>query len=463
MATRRMMRDPSTSRRAWADATNATAPSEGAKLVYEQEHAFFGDAVHRWRLGNGLTVLVLVDSSAPVATYHTWFKVGSRHERQGKTGLAHLFEHLMFNETENLRAGSFDRKLEESGAETNAATWVDWTYYYESLPADRIKLAIRLEAERMSRLVLRSPQVESEKEVVANERRYRVDDDVEGAANELLYKVAFEKHPYGWPTIGWMEDIQGFTPEDCVAFYKTYYAPNNATLVVVGDVRERDVLVAIRNAYGGVAAQPIPPEDITPEPHQLARREVEIRKPTATEKLLLAFKGPGLGDADHATLSVLSEVLFAGRVSRLYRSLVVTRELATDVRGSVSAFRDPGLFECWATARGNHTTREIQAVMEEEFERAKVDVVSEEELARAKARLELGLLQQLETIPGKAEQIGFYETVLNDPAFAFRRVDAFRHASAADLRRVARRYLVDSGATIVRVLPESQASRETAA
>src|SRR5580698_1859236 len=171
----------------------------------------------------------------------------------------------------------------------------------------------------MHRLILREPQVASEKEVVANERRYRVDDDVEGLANELLYKTAFESHPYRWPTIGWMDDIQGFTPEDCAAFYRTYYAPNNATIVVVGDVRERDLLVAIRDAYGSIPAQIIPAEDIVPEPYQREARELEVRKPTATQKLLLAFKGPALGDADHATMTVLSEVLFAGRASRLYR------------------------------------------------------------------------------------------------------------------------------------------------
>jgi len=431
-------------------------------LTYEGAHAFGGDTLHRWRLANGLTVLVLVDASAPVATYHTWFNVGSRHEHPGKTGLAHLFEHLMFNETENLPAGTFDRKLEENGAETNAATWVDWTYYYESLPADRIKLAVKLEAERMARLVLREPQVKSEKEVVANERRYRVDDDVEGSANELLYKTAFTRHPYGWPTIGWMEDIQGFSPEDCVAFYRTYYAPNNATVVVVGDLRERDLLAAIVREYGSLPSQPIPPEDIHPEPPQLDARDIEVRKPTATQKLLLAFKGPALGDADHTTLSVLSEVLFGGRSARLYRSLVVEKELATDIRGWVSTFRDPGLFECWATARAAHTTQEIQRVMDEAFERVCKDVVSDDELGRAKARLELGLLQQLETIPGKAEQIGFYETVLGDPAHAFQRVEGYRRVTVGDLRRVARRYLATGGRTIVRVVPDASAPAEAA-
>ena len=449
-------RDPAAQRREWA----AGIPGRG--LTYERAHSFGVETLHRWRLDNGLTVLLLVDASAPVASYHTWFKVGSRHEKPGKTGLAHLFEHLMFNETETMKAGVFDRKLEESGAETNAATWVDWTYYHESLPADRIKLAVKLEAERMTRLVLRDAQVTSEKEVVANERRFRVDDDVEGAANELLYKAAFPEHPYGWPTIGWMQDIQGFTPEDCVAFYRTYYAPNNATVVIVGDVRERDLLLAIRDAYGAIPAQTVPPEDIIPDPPQLEMREQEIRKPTATEKLLLAFKGPALGDADHTTLSVLSEVLFGGRAARLYRSLVVDKELATDLRGWVSTFRDPGLFECWATARERHTTRELQAVIDAALAAVRSDVVTEDELARAKARLELGLLQQLETIPGKAEQIGFFETVLGDPAHAFDRVEAFRRTTVGDLRRVARRYLVDRARTIVRVLPETTPSAEAA-
>jgi zinc protease len=449
------MSDPAATRHAWAEQANASHEhGENGKLFYEGAIAFGGETLQRWRLGNGLSVLVLVDASAPVVAYHTWFNVGSRHERPGKTGLAHLFEHLMFGETENLKAGVFDRKLEESGAETNAATWADWTYYHELLPADRLRLAVRLEAERMQHLVLREPQVASEKEVVANERRYRVDDDVEGLANELLYKTAFVAHSYQWPTIGWMEDIKNFTPEDCVAFYNTYYTPNNATVVVAGDVRERTLLLWIREAYGGIPAQAIPAEDVTPEPPQIEERRLELRKPTASEKLLVAFKGPALGDADHATMSVLSEVLFGGRAARLYRTLVVDKELAIDVRGWVSTFRDPGLFECSATARAAHTAFEILPVFDEAFARVRAEVVGDEELARAKARLELGSLQQLETVSGKAEQIGFFETVLGEPAHAFRRVEAYRRVTAGDLRRVARRYLVDTARTVLRVAPE---------
>ncbi|MEI7894200.1 MAG: pitrilysin family protein [Myxococcales bacterium] len=419
---------------------------------YDGPSAFGNDWIHRYRLGNGLKVLVLVDRSAPIATYHTWFSVGSRHERPGKTGLAHFFEHLMFGPTENHAAGEFDRRLEENGAESNAATWVDWTFYHESLPSDRLDLAIELEAERMAKLVLQEPQVANEREVVANERRQRVEDDIEGAANELLYKTAFTTHPYRWPTIGWMEDIQSYSPDDCAAFYRTYYAPNNACVVVVGDVDEPSLIAKIHAAYSSIASSIVPPEDTEPEPAQREDRDVSLTRPTATEKLLMAYHGPALGDVDHAVLTVLGEVLSGGRASRLHRRLVLQLEIATDVRVWTSTFSDPGLFEVYATARGEHTTAELLQVIDEELARVRSDVVTDDELARAKARLELSLLHSLDTVSGKAEQIGFYETVLGEPAAAFRRLDAYRRTTAAEIRKAARRHLTTR--TIVRVLPD---------
>jgi zinc protease len=437
---------------------NSATPSENARWTFDGTHAF-GEGedaprVSGFTLGNGLRLLFLDDASAPVLSYFTWFSVGSRHERPGKTGLAHLFEHLMFNETETLKAGEFDRTLEENGAESNAATWVDWTYYYESVPADRFALVVQLESERMARLVLRDPQVASEKDVVANERRYRVDDDVEGAANEALYRTAFTKHPYHWPTIGWMEDILGFTPGDCEGFYKTYYAPNNALLVVVGDVRVEDVLREVQARYGGLAPAAVPVEDSEPEPPQLEAREVELKKPTTTEKIMIGYHGPALGDAEHAALTALNEVLFGGRASRAHQALVIKGELASEVRGWVSTFRDPGLYELYAAAREGRTAAELLAALDAEIERARRDVVSDEELARAKARLELSALQQLESTSGKAEQIGFYEVVLGDPAGIFRRLEAYRRLTASDLRKAARRYFTGAARTIVRVVPD---------
>lgn len=445
-------------------AAGVNAKSKSDALVhYLGQHAFGPSRVLRYGLSNGLTLLLLHDESAPVVSYFTWFKVGSRHEKPGKTGLAHLFEHLMFNETKHLKAGEFDKKLEENGAESNAATWVDWTYYHESVPRDRLPLVIKLESDRMHNLILREAQVTSEKEVVANERRYRVDDDVEGAASELLYKTAFTKHPYQWPTIGWMEDIQAFTPEDCGAFYKTYYAPNNAVVVVVGDFSEKRLLELVRDAYGELPTAIIPPDDGHPEPPQLEPRIVEIKKPTATEKLLVGYHGPSLGDADHAPLTLLNEVLFGGRASRLYRALIIEGEICTDLRAWVSTFADGGLYEIYATARTGKTIADIEAVLYPELARARDEIVTDDELVRAKARLELGLLQSLETMGGKAEQIGFYETVLGDPSAAFQRLEVYRRLTASDLRKAARRYIKDHGRTCIRVLPDESVSEEEAA
>jgi zinc protease len=440
------------------DQVNSTKKTDLETWTLTDTVSFGAAPVHVLTLGNGLRLLLLVDDSAKVVSYFTWYRVGSRHEKPGKTGLAHLFEHLMFNETEGLAAGEFDRKLEENGAESNAATWLDWTYYYESLPSDRFGLAVTLESERMARLVLREPQVASEKEVVANERRYRVEDDVEGTANELLYKHAFVKHAYHWPTIGWMDDIKNFTPEDCADFYRTYYAPNNATLVVVGAVKIKDVLLKIRDAYGKLAPSAIPVEDTTPEPFQLEERRIEVKKPTASEKVILGYRGPALGDNDHPALVVLSEILFGGRASRLYEKLVIEKELVTDLRGWASTFRDPGLFEMFFYARGEHTCEEILDALEPEVARLHSDVVTNEELDRAKARLELGLVSTLDTVSGKAEQLGFYDTVLGDPAGAFGRLAAYRRVSAGDIRTAARRYLNPQQRTMVIVRRDGAAS-----
>ena len=316
-------------------------------------------------------------------------------------------------------------------------------------------LVIELEADRMAHLVLRDAQVTSEKEVVANERRYRVDDDVEGIASELLYRTAFERHNYGWPTIGWMQDIQGFVPSDCEAFYKTYYAPNNATIVIVGDVREADVLARLRKAYGALPRADIPEEDTFPEPPQTEERTTVLRKPTATEKLVIGYHGPALGDPDHAALTVLQEILFGGRAAAGHRAMVIDQELASDVRGWTSTFRDPGLFEVFVTARAGKTKDDLLPVLDREMGRLRDELVTPDELQCAKARLELGGLQALDTASGKAEQIGFYDTVLGDPAGVFRRLEAYRRVTAGDVRRVARRFLVSNARTIVHVVPDA--------
>ena len=271
-----------------------------------------------------------------------------------------------------------------------------------------------------------------------------------------MYREAYKEHAYGIPTIGWMEDIQSFTPEDCLAFYRTYYTPNNATLVLVGDVDLEATLGEISDQFGPLTPSEIPPEDVHPEPPQTAERRLVIEKPTMTDRLAIGFKGPALGDFDHAPLVILNEILFGGRSSRLHRRLVKELELATEVRGWVGTFRDPSLYDIGLVAREGITSQAIEAIFDEEIEKVRAQAVTLEELERAKSRLELGTLQSLEAVSGRAETIGFYETVLGEPGALFTKLDAYRRVSASDVLRVARRYLGKSARTVIEVHPSEE-------
>ncbi len=415
----------------------------------------FGDALtlRRFRLGNGLTVLTLLDRSAPTVSYHTWFRVGSRDERPGKTGLAHLFEHLMFSETRNRAHGEFDRLMERAGAEANAATWTDWTCYYENAPRDALPLLIELEADRMSNLVLRAPQVTSEKEVVANERKQRVDDDVEGKALELLYDNAFRQHPYRWPTIGWMQDIRGFTVRDCQAFYKAHYAPNNATVVIAGDFSEHKALSVVQKHYGDMSASSDTRKKKRPkEPAQRTERVLQLTAPTPTEKLLLGYHAPSFSDPDTPALVIANDVLFGGLSSRLHRLFCLDEEIALSVRGSISPFVDPGLFEMWIFLHEGKRKEDALALLDREIERLGSEGPSAVELDKAINQLELSFLHSMETAGGKAEQVGFYETVANDGAAVFERLAAYRAVTADAVKRAVKKYLRPSRRTRVEIL-----------
>ncbi|MFW5740267.1 MAG: M16 family metallopeptidase, partial [Myxococcota bacterium] len=442
-----------------------TQPEEGRRVVAHERSLPYGPnlRVNCHRLDNGLRVLLLMDRSAPVVSYHTWFRVGSRHEADGKTGLAHLLEHLMFGEFDDLQAGEYDRLMEEAGAEINAATWVDWTYYYANAPSSQLDRVISLESRRMGMLRLREESFASELEVVSNERRMRVEDDIGGAVAERLFELAFEKHAYRRPTIGWLEDIAGLTREDCQDFYRTFYAPNNATIVIAGRFDEQRTLQKLAEAYAYLEPAELPVEQVTPEPPQLEVRRDVMRKATSTQKLSLAYHGPALGDVDHAPLALLSDILFGGRASRAHQSMVQRQEVASDVRGWIGPFHHPGLIELQATARQGHTTGELLDALDAELERVREAPVAEAELERAKARAELGLVRSMETSAGRAEQIAFYDVVVGNPAGAFDRLDKLRATTRSDILRVARRYLDPDRRSIIEVLPLPSSAASTAA
>lgn len=411
-----------------------------------------------YRMGNGLRVLLLRDPSAPVLAYQTWFRVGSRHEREGKTGLAHLFEHLMFNETERLPAGEFDRMIERQGGSTNAATWVDWTYYQDDLPGSELELAVSLEAQRMSQLVVKRHQVESERGVVMSERRLRVDDDVDGFMSEELFRLAFDKgHPYHWPTIGWMRDIKRLSLRDAMEFYRTFYAPNNALLVIVGDIEEEKTLALVEKHYAGIPAQPLPPghyDALPAVPRQGSERRALFHKPVQNDKLLIGYQAPGFSDIEHVQLDFLSELLLGSHSSPIYRDLVVDREIVTAIGASVTPFRDPGLWEVAASLKRGQSAETALALFDEHLVKVQKGGVSEDDVERTRARLLTDFYGGMRTAHGKAAQLGEFDTVAGDYRTLFDVPAQLRAVTAAQLKHVARKYLVPERRALLIVRPD---------
>ena len=413
-----------------------------------------GVTARRFRLDNGLGLIAAVDRRAPIIALQTWFRVGSRHERIGATGMAHLFEHLMFGQTETLPPGEFDRLVERTGGESNAATWVDWTYYRLSLPARDLRLGVRVESERMQHLVLEPAAVEAERDVVTNERRERVEDDVDGWLDEQLMAQAFTVHPYRWPTIGWMEDIRALSLPDIRAFYRTWYAPNNATIVCVGDFDEPALLDLIATHYSAIPPAVLPEVPRVVEPEQTRERVVRAPKPIATDRLLVGYKAPGQDDADWAALEIVATMLAGCPSARLHRRLVIDREAASSVDAQLTPFRDPSLLRLAITAARGHTADEILGVVDTEIAAMTREPPSRAEVEKAKALAETDFWTGLVDVDGKAESLGHYETALGD----FRRLqtiaERLAQVTAEDVARVLRGYLVPERRTIVIAEPE---------
>lgn len=429
-----------------------------------QASAGRGVTAKRYRLANGLGLITAVDRRAPIVALQTWYRVGSRHERPGATGMAHLFEHLMFGQTETLPPGEFDRLVEGTGGESNAATWVDWTFYKLSLPARDLPLGIRLEAERMQHLVLEPTPVEAERDVVTNERRERVEDDVDGWLDEQLMAQAFTTHPYRWPTIGWMEDIRALTLPDIRAFYRTWYAPNNATLVVVGDFDEGALLDLVASHYAAIPAQPVDPYGAeggdgaasTAEPEQTAERVVRAPKPIATDRLLVGYKAPGQDEPDWATLEIVATLLAGCPSARLHRTLVIEKEVASSVDAQLTPFRDPSLFRLAVTAARGHSADEVLAIIDAELAAMAATPPSRAEVEKAKALAETDFWTSLVDVDGKAEALGHYETALGDFRKLTELAERLAAVTAEDVARVVRAYLRPERRTIVIAEPEPE-------
>lgn len=412
-----------------------------------------GSQVKLFTMDNGLEVILFRDTSSPIIAYQTWFKVGSRNEQRGKLGIAHLFEHLMFNETKNLPHGVFDRTIEAAGGRTNAATWVDWTYYQNDLPSNSLELIIKLEAERMEHLVLQKPQLDSEKEVVLNERRLRVDDDINGFLIEQLFLLAFEKHPYRFPTIGFEEDIRSINLEDARNFYKTYYAPNNAHIVLVGDFDEEKALSLIQNYYGHIPSQIIP-QFISPiEPAQQSLKQSLFYKPTETDKIIMGYKIPGVLDEDYLALDFIADILFGGVVSKFYREFVIEKELLSSLSAGVTPFIDPGILEISANLSQKRSAEEFLEDFKKSLNKFLQTGPLDVEIDRTRAKFLTDFFQGLRSCHQKATAIGQYHATWGDFEELFEIENKIQHFNKAYLHEVASRYLNDLSFSVVIAKP----------
>ncbi len=412
------------------------------------------DAVRATTLPNGLRLRVLREAGAPTVSYATFFQVGSRNERPGITGISHLFEHMMFNGAAKYGPKAFDRVLEARGGHSNAYTSNDLTVYYEDFGAAALEVVVDLESDRMRSLRIDDAALEQEREVVKEERRLRTDNSVFGLMEEQLEALVFQAHPYRWPVIGWMSDIERISRADCEAFFRTCYAPSNAAIYAVGDLDPEALERLVADAYGDIPAGPPLPPVAAGEPEQRGERRAEIRFPAQAPALLLGWRGPAARDPDTAALDLAQVCLATGESSRLRRSLVHGSGLAVSVNASFGWRLDPGVFMLFCELAPGGKPGRVEVAVAAELERLAERGPTAAELRRARALLRSGVLHELGTHHGLAHALGQSEALLGDWREAGRQLEHYAAVGAADVRRAVARHLAPARCSVVTLVPE---------
>ena len=404
-------------------------------------------------LPNGLQIRFLPDRSLPVATLYSFFRVGSRNERPGITGISHLFEHMMFNGSKKYGPKEFDRRLEAAGGTSNAYTSTDVTAYYEDFASDALPLVLDLEADRMASLTIDDASLAREREVVKEERRFRTDNDIDGMMDEAMGALAFLAHPYRWPVIGWMSDIDAITRQDCERYFRTYYAPNNCTLVLVGDFDPGGALTLMEKLYAQIPSGDPLPSVAAGEPPQKGERRAVIRYPSQAPAVLVGFRGPDGRDPDSLVLDLLETALSSGEGARLRRALVYEQELCVDAHVYFGWRIDPGLFEVSLKLNPGTDPPRAESSLWAELSRLCDEDLSAKELERAKNLVRAQLLRGLATSNGRAHTIGQMELMLGSWRAMLDLGDRYSAITAADLRRVARKTFAPHRRNVVTLVP----------
>lgn len=404
-------------------------------------------------LTNGLKVLLKEDHKSPVVTFQVWYKVGSRNERLGTTGMSHLLEHMMFKGSKKYGPKQFSQIVQRNGGNDNAFTGKDYTAYFENIAADRLEIAMDLESDRMQNLLLDAKEFLSERDVVKEERRMRTEDDPSSAMSEQMMAVAFSAHPYQWPVIGWMADIGNITRDDLEKHYRMYYAPNNATIVIVGDFDRARALALVERYFGRIPRGPVVPKVGAVEPPQMGEKRVIVKREAELQVIYAGYKAPNLANKDSFAMNVLQGILSSGKSSRLYRSLVYEKQIALYAGGEYEDVSvDPNLFILYAGVMPGKTVDDVEKALYAEIDRFKNEPVTDEELQKAKNQAEATFIMSQDSVFYQAMLLGQFESVAGWK-YLETYLDNIRAVTKEDVQRVTRQYFNEDNRTVGILVP----------
>jgi zinc protease len=412
-------------------------------------------------LPNGLTVVLEEDHSTPIVHLQLWYHVGSKNEKPGRTGFAHLFEHLMFKGSKNVSAEAHTSMVASVGGQSNAYTTDDETVFWETVPAQYLPMILWLEADRMATLKVDKDTFTNEREVVKEERRMRVDNQPYGRLNEIIYDQAFTVHPYKHATIGSMKDLEAASVEDVRDFYRTYYVPSNATLALVGDFDSAQAMQLITQYLGRVPkAEREVPRDIPKEPPQTKEKRVTLQQPWPLPAVVVAYHITNDGNPDSYPLHIAAKLLSDGQTSRIYQKLVYEKQLAVAAFGSANLIEDPNLFYAVAIVQPGKSPQEVTDVLIAELDRLKNEPISEHELQRTKNQFARDYILGRESNQQKAQTLAHALVIHNDIKTADGEFDIFQNITIADVQRVARTYFRPENRLVLTLMPSGKAGQQ---
>lgn len=404
-------------------------------------------------LSNGMKILIHPDHDVPNVAMYFFYKIGSRNERPGTTGISHYFEHMMFNGAKKYGPKQFDIEMEKNGGSNNAYTTRDITAYTDWFPKSALELMFDMEADRIRDLSFDPKIVESERGVVYSERRMAVDNSPFGTLFEQLNAAAYTAHPYGWPVVGWASDIEAWTMDDLKAHFKMGYAPNNCVMVVTGDVTEAEVIALAKKYIEPIPSQQPPPAVRTKEPEQLGERRIVVKKPTSLPLLLISYHIPETRHADGPAFELLEAILSGGRSSRLYTRMVDKDQLVLNINAGTQLSLDPGQFLFSMQVRSGVDPLKAEAALYDELAKLAAAHVPAAELEKAKTQKLADLYRSLKTISGKANLIGQYEVFFGDHKKLSTVAAELEKVTAADIQRVAAKYFKETNRTVGTLVP----------